>query len=72
MNNEDVENSFEDKTIKCDDCGKDFEFTAGEQKFYKEKGFQDPKRCSDCRKARKRNKPQNRNDNDDFNSSFFD
>ena len=30
---------FEDKTLKCEDCGQDFIFTAGEQEFYAEKGF---------------------------------
>ena len=31
---------FEDKTLKCKECGADFIFTAGEQEFYAEKGFQ--------------------------------
>lgn len=42
----------EDKTIKCVDCGEDFVFTANEQDFYAEKGFQnEPKRCKACRQA---------------------
>lgn len=45
---------FQDKTIACKDCGKEFVFTAGEQEFYAEKGFQnEPSRCHDCRSARK-------------------
>ena len=45
---------FEDKTLKCKDCGNDFVFTAGEQEFYAEKGFaNEPQRCKDCRNARK-------------------
>lgn len=45
---------MEDKTIACVDCGSDFVFTAGEQEFYKEKGFEnEPKRCPDCRRAKK-------------------
>ncbi len=45
---------MEDKKIICKDCGKEFIFTVGEQKFYAEKGFtSDPVRCADCRKARK-------------------
>jgi hypothetical protein len=48
---------FTDKTLKCKDCGADFVFTAGEQAFYKEKGFQnEPTRCKDCRQARKNNR----------------
>ena len=30
---------YEDKTLVCKDCGKEFVFTAGEQEFYAEKGF---------------------------------
>ncbi len=45
---------FQDKTLKCKECGKDFVFTAGEQEFYAEKGFQnEPQRCKECRAARK-------------------
>lgn len=45
---------FEDKTLKCKECGEDFVFTAGEQEFYAEKGFQnEPQRCKKCRDARK-------------------
>jgi len=45
---------FEDITLKCKECGNDFVFTAGEQEFYAEKGFQNqPQRCKDCRQARK-------------------
>ncbi len=45
---------YEDKTLVCKDCGNEFVFTAGEQEFYAEKGFQnEPTRCKDCRVARK-------------------
>ena len=45
---------MEDKKILCRDCGNEFIFTAGEQEFYKEKGFDnDPVRCADCRRAKK-------------------
>ena len=38
----------------CEDCGKEFVFTAGEQEFYAEKGFtNEPKRCKECRDKRK-------------------
>ncbi len=42
-----------DKTLTCKDCGAEFVFTEGEQSFYNEKGFQEPTRCAECRKARK-------------------
>ena len=50
---------LKDKTLTCVDCGAEFVFTVNEQEFYKEKGFDnEPKRCPDCRKARKVNKPR--------------
>jgi CxxC-x17-CxxC domain-containing protein len=45
---------FQDKTLTCIDCGQTFVFTAGEQEFFAQKGFQnEPKRCKGC-KATKR------------------
>lgn len=45
---------YTDKTLVCKECGKEFVFTAGEQEFYAEKGFQnEPQRCKPCRDARK-------------------
>lgn len=45
---------FQDKTLTCRDCGQQFVFSASEQQFYAEKGFQnDPSRCPTCRQARK-------------------
>ena len=47
---------YEDKTLKCKECGNEFVFTAGEQEFYAERGFQnEPQRCKACRDARKNN-----------------
>jgi uncharacterized protein with PIN domain len=44
----------EDRILTCKECGRNFTFTAGEQEFYAEKGFQnDPARCPACRRARK-------------------
>ena len=45
---------YEDKTLVCKECGQEFVFTAGEQEFYAERGFQnEPQRCKACRDARK-------------------
>ena len=45
---------FVDETLVCKDCGNEFVFTAGEQRFYKEKGFMNkPKSCKACRDAKK-------------------
>lgn len=48
---------YEDEKLICEDCGAEFVFTAGEQEFYAEKGLVNkPKRCNDCRKARRQKK----------------
>ena len=45
---------YEDIVLVCQDCGEDFTFTVGEQKFYEEKGFvNQPKCCRACRTKRK-------------------
>lgn len=45
---------YQDKTLVCKECGAEFVFTAGEQEFYAEKGFEnEPQRCKSCRNARK-------------------
>lgn len=54
--------SFEDKSIKCSDCGTEFTFSAGEQDFYQTKGFtNEPKRCLECRRANKAQRSQSGN-----------
>lgn len=47
------EGNMEDRTIECEGCGNHFTFSAKEQEFFAEKGFQDPKRCKPCRNKRK-------------------
>ena len=45
---------YEDKTLTCRDCGNEFVFSASEQAFFAEKGFQnEPSRCPSCRAARR-------------------
>ncbi len=44
---------FQDKVLKCIDCGADFVFTAGEQLFFHDKQFKnEPKRCKACKAKR--------------------
>ena len=44
---------FQDKSLKCVDCGADFVFTAGEQLFFHDKQFKnEPKRCKACKGKR--------------------
>jgi CxxC-x17-CxxC domain-containing protein len=53
---------YQDKTLTCRECGNEFVFTASEQAFYAEKGFQnEPGRCPACRAARRAAGGQNRN-----------
>lgn len=48
------ESDLEDKTLMCKDCGNKFIWTAGEQKFFIDKGLQNiPKRCKPCTDAYK-------------------
>ena len=46
--------AFQDKTLTCRDCGKEFTWTASEQEFYQQKGFDnEPVRCPSCRALKK-------------------
>ncbi|MCP2239188.1 cytochrome C551 [Thermoanaerobacterium thermosaccharolyticum] len=50
---------YQDKTLVCKDCGAEFVWTAGEQEFYAQKGFQNaPVRCKACRDAKKQRNNQ--------------
>ena len=47
------EDEFDDREIKCVDCGQDFVWSAGEQTFFRDKGLQNPpKRCKTCKQAK--------------------
>ncbi len=50
-----------DKTIACCDCGREFDFSAGEQKFYHEKGLREPRRCQQCRRAKREQRDREEN-----------
>ena len=61
MNQAPETTEFQDETLICKICGNEFVFTAGEQAFYAEKGFQNkPKACKECRYARKNAAKQER------------
>jgi len=45
---------FEDKELRCSDCGTTFTFSAAEQELFRSRGYtNEPKRCPACRQARK-------------------
>lgn len=46
--------TYQDKTLTCRDCGREFAFTGSEQEFFAQKGFtNEPGRCQTCRAAHK-------------------
>lgn len=47
---------YKDIPLVCMDCGCDFLWTAGEQKFFDDKGFTQPKRCKGCREEKRKQK----------------
>ncbi len=59
--------AFEDRTLACKECGNEFTFSASEQEFYAEKGFQnDPARCPSCRSSRKQQRNAARGEREMF------
>lgn len=52
---EDGSSDFDDIPIKCVDCAQMFDWTGGEQAFYKAKQLENPpKRCRPCKVAKNR------------------
>lgn len=45
--------NYEEQQVTCQDCGATFIFSAEAQEFYAQKGYSTPKRCPQCRSARK-------------------
>jgi hypothetical protein len=41
-------------TFRCVDCGRTFDLSYDEQRFFKERGLDLPKRCKTCRSRRRR------------------
>ena len=42
-----------DRTLTCVQCGQEFTFSAEDQQYHAERGYQDPKRCPTCRAERR-------------------
>jgi len=42
-----------DQELLCSDCGQSFSFTTEDQAFFTERGYSAPKRCKQCRQAKK-------------------
>jgi len=46
--------NFQDKTLTCFDCNNSFTFSVEEQEQFQSRGYtNEPKRCPECRQARK-------------------
>ncbi len=46
--------AFEEKQLRCVECGATFTFSAEEQSFFQSKGYtNEPKRCPSCRETRR-------------------
>jgi len=44
---------FQDRVLRCVECGSEFIWTSGEQSFYADKQFKnEPKRCKSCKTQR--------------------
>ena len=65
--------SLQDKTLSCSDCDNTFTFTVAEQEQFQAKGYtNEPKRCPDCRQARKANQAsQNNNSGNSFGNNNY-
>lgn len=62
---------YQDITLICKESGEEFIWTAGEQEFYAERGFQQPKYSPAVRAKRKAEREANRgNRYNDSNSRF--
>jgi CxxC-x17-CxxC domain-containing protein len=47
--------AYDDRTLKCVECGGDFAFTKEEQEIHEKRGYaNEPKRCPVCREARRK------------------
>ncbi len=44
---------YQDKTLECVECGQSFTFSSSDQEFHATRGYQEPKRCPNCRQARR-------------------
>ena len=56
--------SFQDKPIICLDCSRTFTLSAADQSELRARGYTSiPKRCPECRRAWKEQRPDDRSDN---------
>ncbi len=44
---------YEDRNLTCVECNSEFVFSADDQQYHAERGYEDPKRCPSCRQAKR-------------------
>ncbi|MBV9278933.1 MAG: zinc-ribbon domain containing protein, partial [Chloroflexi bacterium] len=44
---------YTDRALTCVQCGNEFTFSADDQQYHSDRGYQDPKRCPSCRAERR-------------------
>ncbi len=45
--------AYEDRNLSCVECNSEFVFSADDQQYHAERGYEDPKRCPSCRQAKR-------------------
>ena len=45
--------TYTDRSLTCVQCGNEFTFSAEDQEYHAGRGYQDPKRCANCRAERR-------------------
>lgn len=45
--------NYVDRSLTCVQCGREFTFSADDQAYHASRGYQEPKRCPDCRRERR-------------------
>jgi hypothetical protein len=48
-----VSATTEDRVLLCADCGGSFVWSAEDQEFHRLQGYKPPRRCKDCRRAKR-------------------
>ncbi len=49
-----MQTDIQNKVITCIQCDCDFDYTIEEQIYHQQRGFDEPKRCPECRKKKSR------------------
>ena len=45
--------AYDDRDLTCVECNSEFVFSADDQQYHAERGYEDPKRCPSCRQAKR-------------------